>query len=148
MIEPARSYRPEFSALELAEVSAAGAAAALGNLYHDPQHCQQLARAAYQAAQNREYSWDTIAERFDDLFAELASDDISPLPAGGEVRRASTDTRRVRGLSASPNVWRDPSPQACARFGIDLSPAGSGKTLAALPRQSWHQFPAGLDLER
>jgi glycosyltransferase involved in cell wall biosynthesis len=72
MIQPARSYIPEFSALELAEVSAAGVAAALDNLYHDPQRRQQLAHAAYQAAQNPEYSWDTIAERFDDLFAELA----------------------------------------------------------------------------
>jgi D-inositol-3-phosphate glycosyltransferase len=72
MIEPARSYIPEFSALELAEVSAAGVAAALDNLYHDPQRRQKLAQAAYQAAQNPEYSWDTIAERFDDLFAELA----------------------------------------------------------------------------
>src|ERR1700712_292528 len=36
MIQPARSYIPEFSALELAEVSAAGVAAALDNLYHDP----------------------------------------------------------------------------------------------------------------
>jgi glycosyltransferase involved in cell wall biosynthesis len=72
MIQPARSYIPEFSALELAEVSAAGVAAALDNLYHDPQRRQQLAQAAYQAAQNPGYSWDTIAERFDDLFAELA----------------------------------------------------------------------------
>jgi glycosyltransferase involved in cell wall biosynthesis len=71
MIQPARSYIPEFSALELAEVSAAGVAAALDNLYHDPQRRQQLAQAAYQAAQNPEYSWDAIAERFDDLFAEL-----------------------------------------------------------------------------
>jgi D-inositol-3-phosphate glycosyltransferase len=72
MIQPARSYIPEFSALELAEVSAAGVAAALDNLYHDPQRRQQLAQAAYQAAQNPEYSWDAIAARFDDLFAELA----------------------------------------------------------------------------
>src|SRR5882757_3691813 len=68
MIQPARRYIPEFSALELAEVSAAGVAAALDNLYRDPQRRKQLAQAAYQAAQNPEYSWDTIAERFDDLF--------------------------------------------------------------------------------
>jgi glycosyltransferase involved in cell wall biosynthesis len=72
MIQPARRYIPEFSALELAEVSAAGVAAALDNLYSDPQRRQQLAQAAYQAALNPEYSWDTIADRFDDLFAELA----------------------------------------------------------------------------
>jgi glycosyltransferase involved in cell wall biosynthesis len=72
MIVPARSYIPEFSALELAEVSAAGVAQALGNLYDNPQRRQQLAQAAFEAAQNPAYSWDTIAGRFDDLFAELA----------------------------------------------------------------------------
>ena len=72
MIQPARSYIPEFSVLEMGEVSAEGVAEALDNLYHDPQRRQQLAQAAHQAAQNPDYSWDTIAERFDDLFAELA----------------------------------------------------------------------------
>jgi len=72
MIPPARRYIPEFSALELAEVSAEGVAQALNNLYRDPQRRRQLAQAAHQAALNPEYSWDAIAERFDDLFAELA----------------------------------------------------------------------------
>jgi glycosyltransferase involved in cell wall biosynthesis len=72
MIQPARSYIPEFSVLEMGEVSAAGVAEALGNLYDNPQRRQQLAQAAYQAAQNPDYSWDAIAARFDDLFTELA----------------------------------------------------------------------------
>jgi glycosyltransferase involved in cell wall biosynthesis len=72
MIQPARRYIPEFSVLEMGEVSAEGVAQALGNLYYDPQRRQQLAQAAYQAALNPEYSWDAIAERFDHLFAELA----------------------------------------------------------------------------
>jgi len=72
MIEPARSYIPEFSALELAEVSAAGVARALDNLYADPQRRRRLGQAAFEAARNPEYSWDAIAGRFDDLFAELA----------------------------------------------------------------------------
>ncbi len=72
MIPPVRSYIPEFSALELAEVSAEGVAQALGNLYDNPQRRQQLAQAGFEAALNPAYSWDTIAGRFDDLFAELA----------------------------------------------------------------------------
>jgi glycosyltransferase involved in cell wall biosynthesis len=72
MIPPARRYRPEFSVFEMGEVSAEGVAQALNNLYDNPQRRQQLAQAAYQAALNPEYSWDAIAERFGDLFAELA----------------------------------------------------------------------------
>ena len=72
MIVPARRYRPEFSVFEMGEVSAAGVAQALDNLYRNPQRRQQLAQAAFEAALNPEYSWDAIAERFDGLFAELA----------------------------------------------------------------------------
>jgi D-inositol-3-phosphate glycosyltransferase len=72
MMQPARRYVPEFSVLEMGEVSAEGVAEALDNLYRDPQRRQQLAQAACQAALNPDYTWDAIAERFDDLFAELA----------------------------------------------------------------------------
>ena len=72
LIPPARSYTPEFSVLEMGEVSAAGVAHALGNLYEDPRRRQQLAQAAFTAAQNPEYSWDAIAEQFDALFVTLA----------------------------------------------------------------------------
>jgi glycosyltransferase involved in cell wall biosynthesis len=58
----------------MGEVSAEGVAQALNNLYDDPQRRQQLARAAFEAAQNSAYSWDAIAQRFDDLFVELAVD--------------------------------------------------------------------------
>ena len=78
MIAPARRYIPEFSTLEMGEVSAEGTAQALNNLYCDPQRRQHLAQAACEAAQNPDYSWDAIAERFDDLFAGLA-----PGPAAG-----------------------------------------------------------------
>jgi D-inositol-3-phosphate glycosyltransferase len=73
-IPPLRSYIPKFSVLEMGEVSAEGVAQALNNLYDDPQRRQQLARAAFEAAQNSAYSWDAIAQRFDDLFFELAVD--------------------------------------------------------------------------
>lgn len=72
LIPPARRYVPEFSSLEMGEVSVDGVAAALDRLYADPQRAQQLARAAFDAAQNPDYEWDAIAESFDRLFAELA----------------------------------------------------------------------------
>lgn len=72
LIPPARSYTPEFSVLEMGEVSAAGVAHALDDLYRDPRRRQRLAREAFTAAQNPEYSWDAIAERFDALFVTLA----------------------------------------------------------------------------
>jgi D-inositol-3-phosphate glycosyltransferase len=71
MIEPVKSYTPEFSALEMSEVSVEGVAEALGSLYDHPRRRQQLAQAAYEAALNPEYSWDSVAGRFDDLFAKL-----------------------------------------------------------------------------
>lgn len=71
MIQPERNYVPEFSVLEMGEVSAEAVAQALNNLYDNTQRRQQLARAAYEAARNPDYTWDAIAERFDDLFAEL-----------------------------------------------------------------------------
>ena len=72
LIPPARWYIPEFSTLEMGEVSAEGVAEALGNLYSNPQRRQQLAQAAHEAALNPDYTWDAIAARFDGLFAELA----------------------------------------------------------------------------
>jgi glycosyltransferase involved in cell wall biosynthesis len=72
MIPLARRYIPKFSTLEMGEVSADGVAQALDNLYRDPQRRQQLAQAAFKAAQNPAYAWDAVAQRFGDLFAELA----------------------------------------------------------------------------
>ena len=72
MIQPAKRYMPEFSVLEMGEVSAEGVAQALNNLYYNPVRRQQLAQAAFENAQKREYSWDAIPERFNDLFIELA----------------------------------------------------------------------------
>jgi len=72
LIPVAKSYVPEFSVLEMGEVSAEGVAEALEYVYRDPERRQQLARAGYEATQKREYSWDEIAQRFDKLFVELA----------------------------------------------------------------------------
>jgi len=72
MIPPAKRYTPEFSVLEMGEVSPEGVAQALDNLYYDRQRCQLLAQAAFENAQKIEYSWDDIPDRFHDLFVELS----------------------------------------------------------------------------
>jgi D-inositol-3-phosphate glycosyltransferase len=71
LIQPARNYTPEFSVLEMGEVSAEGVAQAMNNLYHNPRHRQRLGQAAFETAQKPEYSWDAVTERFNDLFIEL-----------------------------------------------------------------------------
>ncbi len=75
LMEPTRWYIPAFSCLEMGELSAEAVAQALENLYADPQRRQQLAQAAHEAALNPDYTWDSIAERFDGLFAELTQRD-------------------------------------------------------------------------
>ncbi|HEU0067700.1 MAG TPA: glycosyltransferase family 4 protein, partial [Nitrospiraceae bacterium] len=72
LIPPARSYIPEFSVLEMGEVSAEGVAQALNNLYGDPSHRQQLAQKAFAAAQDPRYSWEIISKQFEDLFIAVA----------------------------------------------------------------------------
>jgi glycosyltransferase involved in cell wall biosynthesis len=73
LIPPARSYVPEFSVLEMGEVSAQGVAQALENLYRDPERRRELSKAAWRAGQNTAYSWDAIAGEFESLFAALRS---------------------------------------------------------------------------
>jgi glycosyltransferase involved in cell wall biosynthesis len=72
LIPPARSYVPEFSPLEMGEVSPEGVAAALEALYRDPARRDELARAAVSVAQNPAYSWDAVARQFEELFVGLA----------------------------------------------------------------------------
>jgi len=73
LVPPARYYVPEFSVLEMGEVSAQGVAGALESLYRDPARRQQLARAAVAAAQDPAQSWDVITRQFDDLIVTLAT---------------------------------------------------------------------------
>jgi D-inositol-3-phosphate glycosyltransferase len=70
LIPVAHSYIPNFSLLELGEVSPAGVAQALNNLHADSSRRKQLAQAAFTAAQNPDYSWDAIAQQFDNLFVK------------------------------------------------------------------------------
>lgn|SRR5262249_35953786 len=67
-----RSYVPEFTVLEMGEVSPQGVAQALENLYSNPTHRQRLAQAGFALTQRPEYSWDGIPQKFDDLFVTLA----------------------------------------------------------------------------
>ena len=73
LIPPAKTYIPEFSPLEMGEVSPQGVARALENLYRDPARRQELARAAVAAAHNPAHSWDVITRQFDDLIVALAT---------------------------------------------------------------------------
>jgi glycosyltransferase involved in cell wall biosynthesis len=73
LIPPARSYIPEFSPLQLGEVSPQDVARALEALYEDPARRQELARAAGGVAQNPAHSWDAVTRQFDDLIVELAA---------------------------------------------------------------------------
>lgn len=74
LVPPARSYVPEFSPLEMGEVSPEGVAQALEALYRDPGRRQELARAAVSVAQNPAYSWDVVTRQFDELVVGLADD--------------------------------------------------------------------------
>jgi D-inositol-3-phosphate glycosyltransferase len=74
LIPPARTYVPEFSPLEMGEVSPEGVAQALEVLYRDPARRQELSRAAVAVAHNPAHSWDAITRQFDDLIATLARD--------------------------------------------------------------------------
>jgi glycosyltransferase involved in cell wall biosynthesis len=80
LIPPVRSYVPDFSVLEMGEVSPEGVARALEALYRDPARRQALSRAAVTFARRPEISWESVARQFDDLFVALSSE-------GTHVRR-------------------------------------------------------------
>lgn len=71
LIPPARSYVPEFSVLEMGEVSAQDVARALDAVYWDPARRQELGRAAIAVAHDPAHSWDQITRQFDDLIVTL-----------------------------------------------------------------------------
>jgi D-inositol-3-phosphate glycosyltransferase len=73
LIPTARSYIPEFSVLEMGEVSPDGVAGALESLYRNPVRRQELASAAVAFARTPALSWDVITRQFDDLFVALGS---------------------------------------------------------------------------
>jgi len=71
LIPVVRNYIPEFTVLEMGEVSADGVAKSLDRLYTDRNHQQELAAAGYKLTQMEEYSWDSVARQFDDLFVSI-----------------------------------------------------------------------------
>lgn len=73
LIPLARSYIPEFSVLEMGEVSEEGVAGALDALYRDPARRQALGCAAIAAAHDPAHSWDAIAGEFERLFRMTTS---------------------------------------------------------------------------
>lgn len=72
LVPPARCYVPEFSVLEMGEVSPSGVAQALEKLYRDPALRRNLAQEAWRAAHDPAYCWDAIANRFDQLLRAVA----------------------------------------------------------------------------
>jgi glycosyltransferase involved in cell wall biosynthesis len=72
LIPVAKRYVPDFSVLEMAEVSPEGVASALENLYRSRDRRRELSRAAFAMAGNPAYSWSQIARQFDELFTRLA----------------------------------------------------------------------------
>lgn len=91
LIPPARSYVPEFSPLEMGEVSPEGVAQALEALYRDPVRRQELARAAVSVAQNPAYSWDAVTRQFDALVVGLA--EAKPALRANQGPASPTSTR-------------------------------------------------------
>lgn len=71
LVPPARSYVPEFSVLEMGEVSCQGVAEALEKLYRDPVRRQELAKSACQAVRDPAYAWDAIANEFHELLVDV-----------------------------------------------------------------------------
>jgi hypothetical protein len=50
-------------------------AESLEHLYVDPARRQELARAGYALTQKEEFSWDSVATKFDDLLVSIACSD-------------------------------------------------------------------------
>jgi len=78
LIPPARSYVPEWTVLEVGEVSPEGVATAMEALYRDPARRQELGRAAMAVAHNPAHSWDAITRQFDELIVTVTSGARSP----------------------------------------------------------------------
>jgi len=71
LIPVVRNYIPEFTVLQMGEVSVDGVAESLDRLYTDRKRQQELAAAGYELTQMEEYSWDSVAKQFDDLFVSI-----------------------------------------------------------------------------
>ncbi len=75
LIPVVRNYIPEFTVLQMGEVSVDGVAETLDRLYTDRKRQQELAAAGYALTQMEGYSWDSVARQFDDLFVSITRRD-------------------------------------------------------------------------
>ena len=71
MVEPVGRGIPPFSPLEMAWVDAEGAAAAMEALYSDRDRLRRLSRAGHGHARRPEFSWESIADRWREILADV-----------------------------------------------------------------------------
>ena len=65
-----KNYVPEFSILELAEISVEGAVASLEKLYQNESYRHVMAVNAYDHVTRPEYQWSRIANQWDKIFCD------------------------------------------------------------------------------
>src|SRR5258705_3831151 len=75
LIPVVRNYIPEFTVLQMGEVSVDGVAEALDRLYTDRKRQQELAAAGYALTQMEGYSWDSVARQVDELIGSITRRD-------------------------------------------------------------------------
>ncbi len=71
LLAPVKRYVPSFSPLEMADVDPKQGAETLETLYCDRNHLQTLSKAAYHRANHPQYRWQQIAQKWEQLFAEM-----------------------------------------------------------------------------
>jgi len=71
LIEPAERGVPPFSPLEMAQVNAAGAAAAMETLYRDRDRLRRVSQAGYEYARRPGFRWEAIADRWREIFGDV-----------------------------------------------------------------------------
>ena len=73
LLEPTRRYVPEFSPLEMAEVTAKDVGTAIERLAHEPELRAGLGAAGYRRATGRDYRWETLAEHWNQLLRAVVT---------------------------------------------------------------------------
>jgi glycosyltransferase involved in cell wall biosynthesis len=74
MVEPVARGIPPFSPLEMAAVDAEGAAAAMEALYADRDRLRRLSRAGHDHARRPEFTWESIADRWRGILADVITE--------------------------------------------------------------------------
>jgi glycosyltransferase involved in cell wall biosynthesis len=71
IVEPQNWHIPEFSPLQMGEVSAEGIAAALEKLYEDPEYFQRISLNGSDYANQAKFGWAIIADQFAEIFRSI-----------------------------------------------------------------------------